>query len=528
MDHTTPMPATKGAVPQFFPCSGVFVMRLAYFSGVVALAATTVVPATVAAQPGGVAPACNIDPNSPKELAVLSLTFQSARSAQSPEARKKSLMNIMKELDTKPERFAKNLPGYNYMLAQALTLWGVEPGVGFMPTRGTLGFVAMPEQPYDIVAHLDSAFTSISTTLPNCATEVGQLRQNDVWLALTRRALDASNAGQLDSADFYASRSLRLSKESPYPHYVMGNVANVRNDRAAAMGHWKAVIASAGTDTSYRELKNSSLYYLSMSQLEAAQAAKGDEAIAIAKEAAANLKTLFEINPDGQDAGNIMSSWADALRLAGDSASVPTVYARLVAAPDKFSDFTLTMGGVIATRNNKTEDARVMFEAAVAKNPSARDALRNLTATYYAKDDFKKMFEPTAKLVAIDPNNFDAWMMYAYAYQGLSAAAKVPAEKKALVDSLVKYRTIADGLPAKVEVTNFQRTASTAQLALSLEQQAAKPGTYSVTVEFLDAKGDVVGSDTQSVGPINKGETKSVTFKAAAAGVIGYRYQPIK
>ncbi len=503
-------------------------MRLVFIAGAAALVATSVVPATVSAQPGGVAPACNIDPNSPKELAILSLTFQRARAGTTPEVRKKALSEIMKELDTKPERFAKNLAGYNYMLSQALSLWAVEPGVGFMPTRGTIGLPTTPEQPYDLVARLDSAFTGIVTALPACANEVTALRQNDAWLALTRHALDASNGGQLDSANYYAMRSLKLSRESPYPHYVMANVANAKNDRVSAMGHWKAVIATAGTDTSYRELRNSSQYYLSMSQLETAQTLKGDEQKAMAREAAANFKVLLAASPDGTDAANNMNSWSDALRLAGDSASVPQVYAPLLAAPANFGDFTLTMGGVIATRSNKIDDARVMFEAAVAKNPTARDALRNLAATYYAKDQFTKMLDPSVKLVAIDPNNFDAWMMFAYAYQGLAQGSKVPVEKKALTDSLVKYRTIADGLPAKVEVANFQRGSNTATLTLSVEQQAVKAGTYSVTAEFLDAKGAVVGSDTQSVGPINKGETKSVTLKGSGAGITGYRYQPLK
>ena len=503
-------------------------MRLAFLAGAAALVATSVVPATATAQPGGVAPACNIDPNSPKELAVLSLTYQRARSAATPEIRKKALSDIIRELDTKPERYAKNLAGYNYMLSQTLSLWAVEPGVGFMPTRGAIGFVTTPAEPYDIVSHLDSSFTAIVTLLPACTNEVTQMRQNDAWLALTRRALDASNTDQLDTANYYAIRSLKLSKESPYPHYVMANVANRRSERTAAMGHWKAVIATAGADTTYRELKNSSLYYLSTSQLEAAQALKGDEQKAMAKEASANFMALLAVNPDGQDAGNTMSSWADALRLAGDSASVGQVYAPLLAAPANYSDFTLTMGGVIATRSNKLDDARTLFEAAVVKNPSARDALRNLAATYYAKDQFTKMFDPSAKLVAIDPNNFDAWMMFAYAYQGMMNATKVPAQKKALGDSLLKYKAVADGLPAKVEVTSFQRANNTAQLTLALEQQAAKAGSYSVTVEFLDAKGAVVATDTQPVGPINKGETKNVTLKAEGAGIIAYRYTALK
>ena len=92
-------------------------MRLTFMAGVatvVSLSGVALVPAALTAQPGGgVAPQCTIDQNNPKELALMSLKFQGARSAATPDARKKALRDIVKELDTKPERFAKNPGGYN-------------------------------------------------------------------------------------------------------------------------------------------------------------------------------------------------------------------------------------------------------------------------------------------------------------------------------------------------------------------------------------------------------------------------------
>jgi predicted Zn-dependent protease len=353
------------------------------------------------------------------------------------------------------------------------------------------------------------------------------MRQNDAWLAVTRRALDASNANQLDTADLYARRSLRLSKSSPYPHYVMANVANARNQKTAAMGHWKMVLESAGSDTSYRDIKNSSLYYLAMSQLEAAQALKGDEQKAMAKDASASLKTLFSIQPDGADAGNVMGSWADAIKMAGEGDG-SGAYADVLAKPTSYNDFTLTMAGVIAARANKSDDAMKLFEAATKKNPNSRDALNNLASAYYGKDQFLKMFDPTNKLVVIDPNNYDAWMFYAYASQGLAKGTKVPAEKKAWTDTLVKYQTKADALPVKAQISGFQHGATNASLSLSLEQVAATPGTYTVTVEFLDAAGAVVSTGTETVGPLKKGEAKAVTVKGTGANIQAYRYKPLK
>lgn len=458
----------------------------------------------------------------------MELQIQGARSATTPEVRMTALRKMVKELDTKPELLQKNPGGYQYRMAQALTMWGMEPDIGYTPVRSTLGFESNPTGTIDLITSLDQAYKAIVAAVPDCAAEVKDLRQSEVWLAVTRKALDASNASQMDSAELYAKRSLLLSANNPYPHYVLANVANAKKERDAAISHWKMVISEAGSDTSYTELKNSSLYLLSINQLEAAEAASGAAKTTLGKEAAESFKTLIAATPDSPNVPNMMTSLADAYAIAGDSAAIPGIYADLLANPSAHTDLALTMGGVLAVRINKADDAIKLFSAAVAKNPYARDALRNLAATYYGKSLFQEMFEPSRKLVEIDPNNYDAWMMFAYASQGLALGSKVATEKKAWTDSLVKYQTIADALPVKVDVSTFQRGASDVSLTLQFEQQAATAGTYDITVEFVDALGSAVGSAAASVGPLKTGETKSATFKATAPNIVGYRYKPIK
>ncbi|HYW30894.1 MAG TPA: hypothetical protein VE869_05250 [Gemmatimonas sp.] len=497
-----------------------------------AIATTALLPASATAdlqaQPGGVASACTIDGNAPKELALVSLRLNAAAGNKDFAARRPVLVAMMKDLETKPERFKSNLVGYHYTRSQVLTLMGADSAIGFMPTRGSIGLGGAPDEKFDLVGALDSDFKAVVAGSAACEKDVGDLRQNDVWLALTRRALDASNANQPDTAMYYAQQSLRLSTASPYPHYVLGNVVNAKGDKAAAVGHWKQVVTLAGNDSTYRDLRNSSLYFIGAAQVDLAEKMSGAEKQTAARDAAASFKQLIDAAPNSADMPNAMQAMAEALTVAGDSSKVATVYAPLMAANGDFSDFAYTMGGVIATRANKLEDATVMFESAVKKNPTARDALRNLAATYYARNQYQKMFDPSAKLVAIDPNNKDGWMMFAYGYQGLMQGTKVAAEKKAFGDSLVKYQTYAEAMPAKVDVKNFQRGANAVTLVLELEQQAAKAGTYEVTAEFLDAKGAVVAKDTQSVGPIEKGKTATVTLKATGDGIAGYRYLPIK
>lgn len=506
-------------------------MRLTFLAGaaaIVSLTGVSLLPTEVTAQPGGVSSACSIDPNNPKELALQTLSFNRAKAAATPEDRKKILQATMKELSTKPERFAKNPAGYNYVLSQALVLWAVEPGMPEKPTRGSLGIVSNPNDPYDVIAELDASYKAIEAAVPACKDEVTGMRQNEAWLMLTRAALDASNSGKLDSAEYYAKRSMLVSAESPYPHYVLANVANSKNDKKGAILHWGHVVQRAGDDTTYRDLRNGSLYYMGLAQYETAASQSGSEQVTTAKQAVESFKQLLKVYPDSPDAANVMQAWADALTLAKDTASITEVYADLLANPDHGTDITLTMGGVIATRANKIDDALKLFEASVKKNPSGRDALRNLAATYHAKEMYEKMFEPSKQLVAVDPNNADAWMMFAYAAQGLAKATKLPAERKAWTDTLVKYQTIAEALPVKAEVTGFTRGTQNSSLTIQLEQAADATGNYSVTAEFLDAAGNVVASGTESSGPLKKGERKEITIKASGPGVYGYRYKPIK
>lgn len=503
-------------------------MRLRFIAGAAAVATLAGLAAPVAAQPGGVSTPCSIDQNNPKELAAQVFKLTQARSATGDQ-RRKLLSEIAKELDTKPERFAKNPAGYNSVLTQMLTIWGNEPTMVVTPvTRGQLGFVTNPAEPYDVMQELDKGFKAMAAAAPSCAEEIEGGRQNEVWLANVRAALDAQGAGKMDSAEYYAKRSMVMTGKNPYPHYVLANVANARNDQKGAVLHWGHVVQYAGTDTTYRDLKHNSQYYMGMTQLELAAAANGAEQQQLAKEAAATLKTVMEEQPENPDAANIMRARADALTFAKDTAAIPAVYAPLLAAPEKHPDLLLTMAGVIATQLNRSDDALKLFEGAAAQNVAARDALRNVAATYYGKDNFTKMFEPTRKLVEIDPNNYEAWMLFAYASQGMARGAKVAAEKKAWTDSLVKYQTYADGLPVKVDVATFTRGKDNVSLQLTLEQVAAAGGTHTVEVEFVDAKGGVIAKATESSGPMKAGEKKSVTLKATGTNIAGFRYKALK
>jgi hypothetical protein len=178
-------------------------MRLTFIAGAAAAASlTTAVPATAVAQPGGVSASCNIDVNQPKELAMLSLSYQQAKSSQNAEQRKKLLATMAKELDTKPERYAKNLTGYHFMLSEVYKMWALEPGQSAVPVRSSIGLVSNPTETIDLVTAVDAAYKAIVAASPACEADIKAQRQNELWLAQTQAALTASSAGKLDSAEY--------------------------------------------------------------------------------------------------------------------------------------------------------------------------------------------------------------------------------------------------------------------------------------------------------------------------------------
>ncbi|MCU0636554.1 MAG: FxLYD domain-containing protein, partial [Gemmatimonadaceae bacterium] len=224
------------------------------------------------------------------------------------------------------------------------------------------------------------------------------------------------------------------------------------------------------------------------------------------------------------DAPMAMQSLADAYSLAGDTALVSSIYQPLLAGGGSFNDFHFTTGGVLAARGEKWADAAKLFEQALAINPYQRDALNNVIASYSNLKDADKMRPMIDRLVQIDPSNPEAVQYYALMAQTKRDLVKAPLEKKAWGDTLTKYFTASEKMPVKVTITNFTRSATSSSVSASIEHRGATPGTYTFTVEFLDKDGKVVGTAKADPVTIPKGERKSVTVKADAAGVTAFRY----
>ena len=415
----------------------------------------------------------------------------------------------------------------NYLRGEAYIIYLMTPNAQPVVARSALGLTANPTGTIDLYAAADSAFTMVEKASPECSAVIAQWRQQKPWLNALNGAINALNAGQLDSAEMLAKRSLILDRRAPYAYSVLGSVAQNRKNWAAANDYWKQTLAAAGTDTVYADVRTKTMYEIANAASDRADAASGAAKKAAAHEAIKPWQDYLAVaNNDvllADAIDNVSRMYID----AGDSATVPTIYQPMLANPSKYGELALVHAGVVATRNGHHADAIKLFDAALAQNPYSRDAINNLAATYIQNNEFPKAFPLINKLNSMDPSNPDNPLLYAFAYQGLYKGTKDKKLQKIYTDSLVYFNNKSENATVKLAVNEFTRRPTETLLNGTIENRDKTPKTYSLTVEFLDKNGNVVSTETTSVGPVAPKGTGTFKIKSSAGGVYGYRYKPL-
>jgi tetratricopeptide (TPR) repeat protein len=415
----------------------------------------------------------------------------------------------------------------NYLRGEAYIIYLMQPNVSPVVPRSTVGLTTDPTGMIDLYAAADSAFTVVERASPECASVITQWRQQKPWLNALNGAINALNAGKLDSAELLAKRSLVLDRKAPYAYSVLGSVAQSRKDWAAANEYWKQTLAAAGTDTVYADVRTKTMYEIASAASDKADAATGAAKRTAAREAIKPWQDYIVVANNDLLLADAVDNVARMYVAAGDSASVPAVYAPMLANPSKYGELSLVHAGVVATRSGHYGDATKLFDAALAQNPYSRDAINNLAATYIQNNEFQKAFPLINKLVALDPSNPDNPLLYAFAYQGLYKGTKDKKLQKIYTDSLVYFNTKSENATVKLAVTEFTRRPEETLLAGTVENRDKTSKTYTVTFEFLDKAGNVVATETTTVGPVAPKSSATFKVRSATGGVYGYRYKPL-
>jgi tetratricopeptide (TPR) repeat protein len=480
--------------------------------------------APVAAQnPANIAATCDPTANTKGDIAKAQFSMTRAISVADKGNPTRDLQEVLRLVDAGND----NPTARNYLRGEAYILYLMQPNVAAVVPRASLGLTTNPTATIDLYVAADSAFTLVEKAAPECAAMITQWRQQKPWLNALNGAINALNAGQLDSAEILAKRSLILDRHAPYAYSVLGSIAQNRKNWPAANDYWKQALAAAGTDTIYADVRSKTMYEIASSASDRVDAASGAAKRAAAREAIKPWQNYLVVANSDILLADAIDNAARMYVEAGDSASVSAVYAPLLANPSKYGEQSLIHAGVVATRNGRHADATKLFDAALALNPYSRDAINNLAATYIQNNEPAKAFPLIDRLIALDPSNPDNPLLYAFAYQGLYKGTKDKKLQKAYTDSLVFFNNKSENAKVKLAVTEFTRRANETLLVGAIENRDKTPKTYTLTVEFLDKSGTVVGTETTTVGPVAAKATQSFKMRTDKGGVYGYRYKPL-
>ena len=504
-------------------------VAVALYSITIAGAASAQTTPTAAADTG-----CN--PNSVPTQALGKATFSMQRAFQTFQAKNdatKDLKDAIRFLTTPPDKKEQgDSLGRAYYLGQAYILMLQQPNAKPIGRRGDYGIATDTILSIDLLAAADTAFTRVEKGWPACAPEMAKWRQQQPWLDALNGAITAINANppNVDSAEALAKRSLLIERSAPYAYSVLASVANNRKDYVTAMQMLKQSLELGAKDTSYAKDRPNSLYDLANIATARAESAPAADRTQFVKDAVAAWQDFIPLGAaNGLDTrvANAEQSIVRLLKSTDDSSAISQAYSAILADPSKFGEQALLNAGVIATRAKQPADAAKFFAAVLEQNPNQRDALNNLAASYVMGNEHQKMFPIVDRLVSLDPNNSDNWLLYAYAYTGLLKGTKDPKETKMYTDSLIKYNSKAEKLPAKVSLTEFAHGTSSTSLSGTIENRSTTSKTYTMEIEFLDKTGAVVGSKTLTIGPVAPKDSAPFSTMLESVSAVAFRYKPL-
>lgn len=473
---------------------------------------------------------CDVNEGSPTQVARAMLAVSAAQQAQATgrtDDAAKQLQAAVRGLTDAPEKIDNPL-GRQMVLGKALVIWLEQPGMTAMPTRGSLGFTTYPGQPIDIAAAIDSAFTAVETAQPGCAGATAMWRGQKAWLALVNGAIQQLNGGSADSAAALARRSLVLYRGAPYGHMVLGNVAYQQRRQVAALEHYRTAVAAAASDTSFADNERQLALTVGNIAAEIGDTAQGPAKQQWLREATTAYEAIVAKFPGSQEARVAAERLPRTRLAAGDTAGVRASYAGMLEAPEKFTWAQLLNAGVAAGQANMTADAARLFEGVLKVNPYHRDALYNVALMYNQLEQPAKGVPFIQRLVQVDPDNEDNWMLYAFAYNGMVKGAKTKAQSSALRDSVGKYYKRGEDLPHKVRFTEWSTRAEGGRLRGAILNKGAAPKGWTMAIEFLDAAGQVVGTQTVTVAPVAPKAEGAFAAEVADPRAVAFRYKALQ
>ncbi|HEX6091368.1 MAG TPA: tetratricopeptide repeat protein [Gemmatimonadales bacterium] len=366
----------------------------------------------------------------------------------------------------------------------------------------------------DIVG-ADSAFARALTLAPapECAADVAGYRRA-AWVALVNPGVDYMKAQKADSAMALFSLATRVYRDEPHPYFYMASLAYEAEAMEQALAYFDSALATPKNektaDIHAQAQFNKGLVLINLN--------RGQEAVA-------PLQSFVAAHPDDVNAKKALLNAYQAAGLADSVASM----ARQIEATgevipkqvvvDSASPFNRA---VTLFNESKFAEAAVEAEKVVAAEPHNRDAYYLLTQSYYQTKNGPALVKAGERLIALDPMNELALQMLGFGYNLTKASNKAVETRlrlNALPTALSKVTLTPTPTGASLTATATGRKAMNSSGAAI----AAKP--VSISIDFLNADGAVVTSQTVAIPALDDGATHPISITAEGTGIVAWRYK---
>lgn len=493
---------------------------------------------------GAQAPKCDIPTQTDPNLLKANIAFGGAfKQGAKPEDKAKALAATVKALTDSPSAFREQA-GRQFLLGQALLTWLEQPGTQVVESRGKIGYTENPTGTVDLHLAIDSAFAGIRGVKPECGDSL-RLYTGSLWAAAVNKGVDFLNKGELDSASTWAQRSMSLNPASHYGYQVMAGVAQTKDDTTMMLTWFDkgATVGLASSDTAAKKFGESMLQNLAVVYQNASVDAQEPKKTEMAKKAANTYRRYLELNP------NDFTTKLRILRLEGakiDAAAAEKLVTEMQQAGDAVSDAQLVDVGNELSKNEQFAQALTVFQMALKRNPSSRDALYNTAVALNNLERYDEIAPYFTKLRAVDPNNPGIYQLGQNTIRARRLAIQTKANKgvrpkpgqsvtltpaqnaqmKVLQDSLIAYSNLMQNVSPVVQVTQFSPSPTGASFGAFVQVPPMKPtGTYTIAVEFLNAQEQVVATGTATTKAIEPGGSDPVRIEGKGAGIVAFRYK---
>ncbi|MCC7053364.1 MAG: hypothetical protein IT355_08850 [Gemmatimonadaceae bacterium] len=492
---------------------------------------------------------CDLNLQSHPKLLTAGLVFNGIfKATATPADKAKGLASTVKALTDDVTGFPANVqPSRNFLLGQTFLVWLDQPGIGLSENRAKIGYTADPTGTIDLAAALDSAFDAIRAVKPECSDSL-KLYTNGLWGQLINKAVNFTNSQQLDSAALYAQRSLLFDDRQYYAYNIMSNIAIVKDDTAGMIEWFNKTIdvTSASKDTAVLKVRDNILQNLGALYTNAASTATGAQKDSMTKAAVATYQRYLALYP------NDLSTKLRIMRMSGttlDSAGATRFVDEVLSNVAAVNDAQLTDAGAELTKNKLYVPGLRLFEAALKKNPYSRDGLYNSAVALNNLERFDEIRPFFARLKEIDPNNTGIYQLARNVQQSKKLAVQTRANRgvrprpgqtimlnpaqqaqiKVINDSLVYFTSVAQAMSPTVDVRSFSVTGDGASFGAVVQVPPDKPAAaFSIVVEFIDAAGAVVATQTVQTKQIDAGGFDQVSAAGKGASIVAFRYRVAK